>query len=130
MLEHYIGPFQFVVLKGNPLLPTEQVELIQRPGVPGVGMLRTGVRGTPFTLLSKVDAPSVDDAHYLIRQYESIVGGDPVQLVKDSIWYGPLCFVLAVRSVDVRAIVGGVGGLNEESYAWAEAEWDLVAIGG
>jgi hypothetical protein len=130
MLYNALGPFQMLFIKGEVVLPQQRSELIERPGVAGVGLMRTGRRGEPFALRSKVDAPSLWDGQELLRQYELIVGGDPVYLVKDDIPYSDLFFVLAMRPLVCHALGGGIGGLNEDALAWVEADWELIAIGG
>jgi hypothetical protein len=128
-LYNAIGPFQMLFIEGQILLPVMMSERVERPGVNGVGMLRTGRRGPQFKLRSKVDALDIFDADNLLREYESIVGGDPILIAQNDIPFTQGFYVEAMIPVVCRAIVGGVGGLNENPGAWVEADWHLSAIG-
>ena len=126
-----IGDFQFLALHGDPEPLKEQTTLLSRPGVDGVAVWKTGVRGVRFTLRSVVDAESFAAARQLFADYRDSIGQDPVDLVWSDLSLageGFQVIVLDVRPAGIRAILGGVGGLNPPSTGWVEADWDLVAV--
>jgi len=130
-MRYKIGNFEFLDLQGNPDSLKEQIEVTIRPGVDGIAVWKTGVRGKPFTLRSVVDALDVFHARQLFKAYADLVGADPVQLIwadmaaaDDNV----LIVVLDVRPISIRQIAGGVGGLNPPSCGWCECDWDLILI--
>ena len=130
-MEYSIGKFEFLALYGRPDVLRQQIEIAVRPGVDGVAIWKTGRRGKPFTLRSAVDANSIGHAQQLFYQYAQLIGADPVPLVfadMASVNDDVLVAVLDVRPITIRAIAGGVGGLNGPSYGWCECDWDLVPV--
>jgi len=123
-----IGEFEFLTLHGRPSPPAEQVEVVARGGVDGLGIWRTGVRGQPFRMFSQVDAPSLEIAADEFERYQALIGQDPVEMVQDDVIRDWKVAVLGVQLVSRYAIMVPVGGLNFPSLAWLEAEWTLVAI--
>jgi hypothetical protein len=126
-----IGDYEFVRLEGNPEPPRENVAVVARPGVAGVGVWLTGRRGRPFTLRSFVDTAAAADVPSLFFQYQDLIGSDPVPLVLSGVEYsgeGWFVAVLDVRQARATALLGAVGGLNPPSRGWLVAEWDLIAV--
>lgn len=123
-----IGNFEFVALHGSPLPPTEQPELVARAGVDGVGGWRTGVRGTPFRMLSQVDMPTYEIAGQVSINYTVLIGQDPVSLVQDDVEFPYQVVVLSVVERSRRGMVISTGGLYPPSAAWLESEWTLMAV--
>lgn len=132
-----IGPFNFISLAGNPEAVREEVELVRRAGVDGVGIWRIGQRGRPFTLRSFVDAPTIGEARLLFSHrdagYVSLIGTDPVSLLWTDIRLDPvegvLVAVLDVRQVECfRIAPTATGGLNASPQAFLICDWDLVLI--
>jgi hypothetical protein len=127
-----IGPHQFLILAGQIVPPHEQVDdPVQRRGVDGTGLWRTGRRGDKFSLRSKVDQPSLDAARLTFRQYQDLIGQDPQQLVQDDFDFsqqGFQVFVLKVHLAALKTIRTAVGGLNPPSLAWLEGDWELIAV--
>lgn len=128
-----IGQFEFLTLHGNPEPLKEQTVLASRPGVAGVAVWTVSPRGVRFTLHSIVDAANLLAARQLFVQYKTLIGADPVELT----WYDQAMadepeqfkvIVLDVRPTQIKAIIGGVGGLNSPSAGWCECDWDLVAV--
>ncbi len=126
-----IGDHQFLFLHGNPDPPKEQPELLARPGVDGVGVWRTGIRGRPFTMRSFVDCASMDEAEREFSRYADSVSEDAVALIQDNHDYtvdGWLVVVLDVREIDRHAVVRSTGGFfSPGPSAVLVAEWTLVA---
>jgi hypothetical protein len=126
-----IGQFEFLSLAGQVEPPKEECLLLSRPGVEGVAVWRVGKRGIKFTLRSTVDAESHAHARQLFAAYAATIGGEPVELVWDGLEMtdeGFKVIVLDVRPVEIKAIIGGVGGLNYPSEGWCVCDWDLVAV--
>lgn len=124
-----IGTFDFQALEGHPIPPTGQPLVIARPGVGGVGIWRTGVRGRPFQMRSRVDMPDLAMAEEMAGQYTTLVEQDPVVLEQDDIEFDYKVVVLGVARIACHVLVMSVGGINPPGRAWLEAEWQLIAIG-
>lgn len=132
-----IGSFQFVSLAGDPTSLREEVEMVRRPGVDGLGFWKTGTRGRPFRLVSGVDAPNMVQARVLYKQYKTLIGADPVFLIWAGVNITSLESVKVVvldvrpaggRRTAVRRIGNSVGTLNSNPQAWIDAEWTLVSV--
>lgn len=127
-----IGEFQFIALQG--LVPTiaEEVSVLVRPGVAGVGLLRTGRRSPPFRLTSQVDVATFADTRTTLAAYRALMGADPVALVWEELLISEteevLVAVLNCDLIDARAIRTSVNGINAPSTAWLVCAWDLVLI--
>lgn len=131
MATNSIGEFGFLSLIGHPPGIQQELELLQRPGVNGVGLWKTGFRGRPFRLRSLVDAQSKEDAREYYTLYCELIGADPVQLIysdHDSEDEGYRVAVLSVTPLDIRALANSAGGLNSPSLGWIECDWDLVSV--
>lgn len=122
-----IAGYQFLAIDGLPQGLREQVELVERQGLDGTAIWRTGRRGTRFTLTSKVDQPSLPAAFAAYNGYASLVAAGAVPLVWSGVSLG-LFDVLDVRLQDARAIRSATGGINPPSLAWLSCEWDLIAV--
>ena len=118
-------------LDGEVDAPREQVELLTRPGVPGIAILRQGRRGRPFQLRSFVDAPDLATARNYYVQYAALIGEAPVEIVKAGLSLSGEAFyvqVLDVRPLLIAPLLMAVGGLNPPSAASIECQWDLVGV--
>jgi hypothetical protein len=126
-----IGPQYFLSLDGGVETLKQDNELMVRPGVPGVGLKLTGLRGKPFKLRSRVDAATVVSAHDLKEQYNTLVGGGPYDLAQYGAIYSSIgvgFLVLDVRVVKISALAYLRGGLNPPSLGWLQCDWELVAV--
>lgn len=126
-----IGSFPFLDLKGNVELLAEQTRLIVRPGVAGSGVVLTGVRGEPFTLRSKVDAPSIAAAQFFYEEYLTYVGDGVFSVIHYGYSFaedGYGFLVLKVKPAIVRANLMCLGGLNPPSLGWLECDWTLCCV--
>lgn len=133
MARDAIGEHEFTVLHGEPEGPQERVFVLARPGVEGVGFLRAGLAGQPFTLESGVDLADWTDVETTYRQYVATVGGDPVGLVRGGIDYAAFGWQVEVLRVEkiagqTRALLGSVGGQNPPARAWLACRWTLIAV--
>jgi hypothetical protein len=127
-----IGDFAFLTLRGQPETVRQQLELIVRPGVAGVGLWKRGMIPTPFHLRSAVDAPDKEAARSFYKLYCRLIGANPVSLVWSDLdltsgeGYG--FSVLKVIPVLITALANSSGGLNPPSLGWIECDWELVPI--
>lgn len=132
VIVNQIGSFQFIELQGQPDQVMEQIEIIQRLGVDGVGLRKLGARGVPFQLHSRVDANTMGAARVGMNRYKRLIGGDPVSLY----WNGldisggesVNVAVLKVRQSRLQRIATSVGGISSSAGAWLEAIWTLILV--
>jgi len=132
MPENSIGDFRFLSLT-LPDNVKQRVIVSTRPGVPGAALWLTGTRGLPFEATSKVDAPSLAGAIGLLRQYEELIGQDPVDMVWNDIPVtdgGTQLAVLGVAPIAGRVfrLASSTGGLHPPGYGWIEARWNLILL--
>lgn len=127
-----IGQFQFIGLHGTCDPPAEQIgPPIVRPGIDGVGLWKTGVRGRPSLLRSVVDAANLAEARAKLVDYLGLIGADPVPLVQHDCDYtaeGWLIAVLGVRRIQIQQVLTPSGGLNPPSLAKLVCEWRVIAV--
>ncbi len=142
MASNSIGQYEFLVLDGFPYPPTEQIaKPTIRPGVDGMALWRTGKRGKPFTMRSKVDQTTMQVARSLFQDYGFFLpGANAVSLVQNDIHYdteGWKVIVLDVKLVALYATAISIGGINapvdpdpdaSTAAAWMEADWTLIAV--
>ena len=131
MTEFRLGEFEFVSLSRALSRPMQTIEREVRPGADGVTLWRTGKRGQPFVLMSFVDCSTVEAALALLKQYEQLVGDDPVTAK----WAGQevdelLVFVHNVVPDEqgLRAILLGIGGKEGTSHAFLRCHWLVETI--
>lgn len=131
-MNNSIGQHHFLFLEGHPVPPSQQLEKpTERKGVAGVAVAKTGVRGTRFTLRSKVDQLDLATAKATFKEYLALKNEGSQTLVQDDYQFAGNnweVIVLDVREAVCRAILTQTGGLNNDSKAWLEADWDLVAV--
>lgn len=129
-----IGQFAFISLTGEVEPLKEEIEIVRRPGVDGVGLWKTGSRGRPHTLVSGVDVADVWTARYLYSLYRTLIGANPVPMVwqgwssqQDS--FNVVVLDVRIQRDGIFALLNSTPGLNANpAYAWLNCEWDLVAI--
>lgn len=131
-LLNQIGPFYFLDLAGGIFLPQQDNRLLERPGVPGVGLQLTGARGKPFRLRSRVDVQTVFACDDLYNQYTQIVadGAYPIAQYGNDLT-GALGVAVLVQRVTVAKKSSAllvVAGLSPPSKGWLECDWDLVCV--
>lgn len=126
-----IGPFAFISLDGVPPPVCQQPEVVAHPGVDSLSVWRTGKRGRPFTVRSRVDCASKAAAFALRKQYtEQIATGPHLMTWSDQLLVSEQAqvIVLDVRPGQVQELLGSSGGLNPPSLGWLECEWDLILV--
>ncbi len=131
--DNRIGTFDFVSLQGQVGQITEDLELITRPGVYGVGFWKTGQRGKPFELTSSVDTVDFASARTTYLEYLALIGADPVDLhwnVLDISTLEGIQFVVThCELVEMKAIKTAVGKvINAPSEGWLVCRWTLVPV--
>lgn len=131
LLTNKIDDFDFLALIGHLVPPVETVELDQRPAFPGTEVTRTAVKGKPFQVMTRTDAPQYSSCHAFHDQYKALIGQDPVTLVQGGVSTNDRGFKVAVLNVEViraLAISGGIGGFYSSPRGLLECRWDLIAI--
>jgi len=128
-----IGNLLFLTLLGGVERPSQQVgDLIARPGVDGLGIWRTGIRGRPFQLRSMVDVPDLAAGRMFFAAYRLLMGGALQILIQDGYNFfaaeGFNVAVLDVQLQQLKTIKTAVGGFNPPSNAKLVCEWTLVAV--
>ena len=130
----YVGQYGFLTLhrvddpRGGPMLPREQCEVINRPGVDGTAVLKTGRRSDPFQMRAFVDVANLATVPTATQAYQSLIGTIVNVIWQDTDFqatYGVKfavldCVVSRSARVSVRA-----GGAVAGSTAYVEVIWTL-----
>lgn len=120
-----IGDFEFLSMSGAPELRREQVELIERAGVDGTALRKTGQRSRPFEVVTMNYEASFQAAHNKMLQYKSLIGDDPQEWIRHSISEGTW-FVVDVKERELYAIFNAIGGLVGGEQACHVVSWTLL----
>lgn len=125
-----IGSFTFLRIDGEFPRAKLGLSLERRSGVDGIVIKGVGAAGMPFTVRTKAWAVSYDAALDLPRQYETLIALSAVTAGKGgSVEPQQYYKVLDVRSVSVRAMIGGrIAGDSTTYLAECICDWDLVPI--
>lgn len=131
--ENKIGNFEFIALEGELVPPRQRLVTDDRPGVTGTEFTLLARKGTPFQLISQVDAEDYDDARELYLQYRDLIEDVPQEVVKAGLSCevedNYLCKVMDVTPLDIRTIRGAVGNLiSEDAEGFLVCRWDLIAV--
>lgn len=133
----YVGPYGFLTLhrtddpRGGPLVPREQCEVINRPGVNGTAVLRTGKRSEPFTMRSFVDVASLAIVPTAVQSYQSLIGTVVNVIWQDTDYqatYGVRFAVLDCVCQSSRRVLARAGGAVAGSTAVVEILWTLQPV--
>jgi len=124
-----IGQHEFRTLARQPPPegPKQQTEVVARPGVPGVAVWRTGVRGTRQTLRSTAGAATFEDARKLYPEYCKLIAKEPVSLEWAGVDMADEKFeviVLDVRLVSIRRLLIATDG----NLGKIVCDWDVIQI--
>lgn len=125
-----LGPYQFITIEGVPLLPRAESEVISRPGVDGLGFLKTGARGKQFSLRTIADVANWATAQTINTQYHQLTNSALVDLIFGGVNYSTISIrfnVLDVEVTRIKKVSTSVGGLAA-GQAIIEATWQLVAV--
>ncbi len=127
-----IHNFVCIQLDGNPIPPMQRRKIVQRGGVDGTGIWRTGNRGRVFTLRAGVDVPNMADGRLAFAVAALFTNADPLVLIQDGYDFNLnqdwKVAVMGVRQVALYAMLHATGGLFPPSLAWLEIDFDLIAI--
>jgi hypothetical protein len=129
-----IGDFEFIALRGEPVIPKQAVAIMDRPGIDGSEKILLGKKGVPFALVSQVDQASYQAAKETLLEYQDLIAEDSVALVQAGVDSEQLGYRVQVLNVNeapggCRPIRGAVGNaLNQPSEAFLEAIWELIAV--
>lgn len=130
----YVGPYGFISLhrtddpRGGPLVPREQCEVINRPGVDGTGVMKMGRRSEPFQMRAFVDVLNLNIVPTAVQSYQSLIG-----TVVNVVWqdldygaaYGCRYAVLDCVCQSSRRVLARAGGAVAGSTAVVEILWTL-----
>jgi hypothetical protein len=134
MVQNWLGAYQFVTLSRPPVGITPGTRLMTRPGVAGVAMWLTAERGRPFVLRSGLDTVNYALAIFTYKLYRTLVGTKPTRLIQGNVsWTDEdtkilVLDVLPAGEEGIRALIGGVGGLNYPSQGFLECDWTLCFV--
>lgn len=133
MAEFSIGEFEFISLSRAIPRPTKKIVREVRAGVAGTTFWDTASRGTPFTVLSIVNADDVSAALDLFEQYQALKDEfEPVQVTWDGNLLDPVR--LMILDVDViehglYATLMGIGGVADTpSFGMLKCRWEVEAV--
>ena len=123
-----IGIFDFLDLVGTPLGIGDSCIPIQRPGIDGTAVFKTGERCKPFTLRSEIDCYHPLHASVLYYNYRQIIGATVDMAWHGIPWTGELSrvIVLDIEQPEILRLIGGVGGLSWPSFGYLKCNWKLV----
>ena len=117
-------------IRGNFEYARNQVEVLRRKGVDGVGLRDIGSRGIEFTFSTVQYATSFGNATTVIQSAQSLIGsGAPygVRIMQHSSNQG-VYRVLGVRSVPPPRAVGAVAGsLIANPQVEVALQWRVIA---
>ncbi len=130
MPNNAIGEFPFIRVTPPPKLPMSQWQREVRAGVDNVTLFDTAKRGEVWQCSSVVDCVSLAEAGSLYQQYVDLVdSGELVDVFYAGLQVQTQYKVLKVDCLDMRRIVGGVGGIAGLSTALLQCQWMLQPIG-
>lgn len=130
ILTNKIGPFSFVSLSGPPQTPHERSDVIQRPGVNGTGFVKTGKKGEPFDVETRVDVADWATANAVAADYKRIVNAGTYDVIFAGVNYSSAGVKFVVNDVQITSIkkmAKSAGGLNA-GLAVITARWRLFSV--
>lgn len=116
----------FLRLSGQPLRSGVEVEPFARAGVDGLGFIKVGRRGRPFTLVGFRDFDDMTAASNSVTELIDSLKGEPCTIVDSSGVEHADMICLDVRGREPRPVLLGVGGLSGSFGAVVEVEMDFV----
>jgi hypothetical protein len=140
MAIYQLGDYRFVTLHRveNPDAPPPIVQEttmpIERPGVDGSIVMRLGTRGSPFQMISGVDAENKSGADNAQDAYGRMVGFKRYDLIWANTNYTDAhqtkFIVLDVQVQRIKRLAIVVGGINAGGNFWVEVLWTLLPVPG
>jgi len=119
-----IGGYEFVEMVGPVGMPHERVQLLERPGVSGVGLRLLGRGCEPFVVATTTDLSTAGAANTAMVNYRALVGSS-VTVVDTHARSFANVFVLAVMEVGVEKMLTPVGVLTGGFLL--RCQWTLVS---
>lgn len=120
--------YYFIDLQGTPQFAQQQKEYIQRAGVNGTYARKLGVRGEPFTIVSKNYVPTFLDCANLMALYRGLTDLDyGVRLTQYSVTHEAALDVVHVAELEKFAVANVVGGFFGGELACQIVRWTLRA---
>lgn len=119
-----IDSFTFADLVGTTYFSQQEIELIPRPGVDGLGARRSGVRGKPFVMVSICYHADFTTAAASLAEYTDLVGHNPVSLTRNSVDMGNFLVLEVTEHKPPQAVINVAGYPGAQCRA--EVKWSLV----
>jgi hypothetical protein len=116
-----------------PALCSDQVQIIERPGVNGTGLLRTGKRGKKVQYKSTSDYSTMSKAQKAQAGYDEMIGQKKFDLTWADVDYNAqhdvqyLVFDVEVTKIQKMSAMAG-GFVGSGSGFLVEAMWTLIAV--
>ncbi len=126
VLENSIGTAEFQDLVGTVYPRQAQIELIDRPGVDGVGARNTGTKGKPFKLMSVAYHDNFAAAITFLSDCLTLKGSLQI-LVRNGEVLGSVLVQDVTESKPPQAIYNVAGAPGKQCRA--ELAWTLVMMG-
>jgi hypothetical protein len=128
-LTQRIAGFEFIAILGAPDESAQMLSIDSWGGVNGVDFTDEGKKGTPFSILTVVDANDKLDADLKVRAYKDLIAQGSVSVTQDGEILTDRFKVLAVVPSPIRKISTSVGNKKSaQAGALLECRWDLIAL--
>lgn len=121
-----IGVYTFVSMLPPPSHPFAGMEFESRAGVDGYAAWKTGYAADRFSVTTFRDLANLAAAQAQFALYQTLVGASPVAIVHAGSTLPFYVLVERVEPEEIRAILLGVGGINNLSYGIVRAKWSLI----
>lgn len=121
--------FPFTTMDGVLVPASQSLEREVRPGVNGIGLWATGVRGEPFQITTQLDCVSVSAGLTAFAAYLAAVGSKKDLYYLEALWGTVLIHKVVFQSVrKFAAGVGGIQGHTGGSGAILTAQWMIETL--
>lgn len=115
-----LGNFTFLTLArtdntaGPPDFPRERLEVVERPGINGTGLILLGVKGRPFSVRGVVPVTSRPVGLDLVAAYHASITGDILTLIwadeNITVEYGIGFQIVDVLEANVQGLAASSNG--------------------
>lgn len=128
-----IDAFKMITLHGHPPRVQQELEVVVRPGVNGVGLWKTGVRGRPFSIVSIVDVVNLQVGREFYNAYLATIAlPNPIKIT----WGGldlsaahkTEFHTLGVEILELRVCRTAAGGVSSSSGALLTCRWEMIPV--
>jgi hypothetical protein len=122
-----IGSFDFIAMEGTVFLRQQELEIIKRPGVNGVGARRLGEQGKPFDIVTVNYEATLQAAANKLDDYIALKNASNlVALVYHDIPYGFFLLLEVKEAKPPYAIMSAIGGFTGGEQACHEVTWTFI----